>query len=140
MALLACGVVWRVAFWHGWISLGEWSIDAAILTVGCGCAAGGLMAVERRLRVIRVPRHGRLKPGNHALALTAEVITLVILPVVPPVTLATWGFEWTSHPHDLVFHLGRMLETLLLCVFLFFWVRTAIRVEGIIASSVVRQR
>jgi hypothetical protein len=140
LALLACGIVWRVAFWHGWVALSEWGVDAAMLIAGCGVAAGGLITVERRLRAIRVPRHGRLRPGSHAFALTAEVVTLLVLPVVPPVTLAVWAFEWTSHTHDLVFHLGRMLQTLLLFTFLFFWVRTAVRVEGVIASSVVRQR
>ena len=140
LAIAACGVVWRVAFWHGWTELSEWGIDAGILVIGCGTAAAGLMAVERRLRAIRVPRHGSLRPGRHALALTAEVITLLVLPVVPPVAAAVWAFEWTSHPHDLVFHLGRMLQSLLLFTFLFFWIRTAIRVEGVIALSVVRQR
>lgn len=136
----ACGVVWRVAFWHGWRSLGEWAIDSVILAGGCGAALGGLLMVERRLRALRAPRHAGLRPGQHALALTAEVLTLLVLPAVPPATIATWAFEWTSHPHDLVFHLGRMLQTLFLGAFLFFWVRAAIRIEGIVASSVVRQR
>jgi hypothetical protein len=75
-----------------------------------------------------------------------EVVTLLVLPLASVLALALWAAEWvgwlhfTGQPHDLSFHLGRILESLVLGLFLFFWVRSMTVIQGRIASSMVRRR
>lgn len=143
LSAAALGFIGRAALWHGWTELGQWGLDTGVFSAGLGLCWFGLASIATRMRRIRVPRHA---PERLALGLTFDVLTLLGLPVVPPVAVALWAGEWTGHlhvygaAHDLVFHLGRMLQTVILAVFLFFWIQTAVGIQGTIARSAVRQR
>ena len=109
-------------------------------------ADGGLAAIAHGLRKRTPPDHRLLNPSRSAAALLAEVLVLLVLPLVPVIALALWAGEWTGElhlegqPHDLTFQLGRILQSLVLALFLYKWVDLMVVIQGRIASSMVRRR
>lgn len=131
---------------HGWLSVTEWLVETAALTAALAAAIAGLEQVSKRLRRMPAPQHQRLDPNRTAAALLVEVLVLLLLPLVPVGALVIWAGEWaaalhmTGRNHDLAFHLGRILQSLLVLFFLYRWVRSMIPVQGAIAASMVRGR
>jgi hypothetical protein len=145
-AIGALFVTAHFALYHYWDSFQGWLYQTGQFATGLTAAAGALWLVARGLRSRRVPDHRLLDVNRSAAALLAEVLVLLALPLVPPLTLALWIGEWVAQlhfvgqPHDLAFHFGRMLQSLILAAFLVVWVALMIRIQGRIASSIVRQR
>jgi hypothetical protein len=143
---LAAAAIGYCALYHGWQSLAEWVGETAAFALALAIAGFGLEEVARRLDCARAPQHQLLDPSRTAGALLIEVLVLLLLPVVPAGAIAIWSGEWVAaihiagRNHDLAFHLGRILQSLLLVYFLYRWVRAMIAVQGAIAVSMVRSR
>ena len=135
-----------LAFRHPWTSLEGWLLSTLALGAGLAISGFGLAAVARGLRGLAAPDHRRLKANRAAAAMLLEVVVLLVLPLVPVAVVALWAGEWVLQlhleggPHDLSFQLGRILQSLVLVFYLFWWLRVGIGVQGRIASSMVRSR
>ena len=135
-----------LAFHHPWNSLAGWLLATGLLGGGLAVSGISLAAVARGMRRMSVPNHRALPAGAAASAMLLDVAVLLVLPLVPVATVALWAGEWALElhlqgaAHDLSFHLGRILQSLVLAVYLYFWGRIGVRVQGRIASSMVRSR
>jgi len=143
---VALGVIGHSALVHQWSSLRDWFIETAILSGGLLLSGGGLVQVAHQLRSRRAPDHHKLPPNQAAAAMLLEVIVLLALPLVPVSSVALWAGEWIGElhllgqAHDLSFHLGRILQSILLGLFVYIWGRSMIPVHGSIASSMIGRR
>jgi hypothetical protein len=143
---LAIAAIGYCALYHGWQSFLEWGIESALFAGALALSAFGLAEVGRRLALFPAPQHQALDPDRTAAALLVEVAALLLLPLVPAGGVALWTGEWVAalhfagRGHDLAFHLGRILQSLMLLYFLYRWVRAMVGVQGAIAVSMVRCR
>jgi hypothetical protein len=75
-----------------------------------------------------------------------DVAVLLALPLFVVGAPAVWVAEWVfvlhvnGQPHDLTFQLGRILQSVVLTIALFLWIRIMIAIQGRIASSLIRMR
>ena len=149
-AILCCALAGAPIAWcslyHGWQSFPEWIAETAAFAVALAASAFGLAEVARRFALAPAPQHQALDPNRTAAALLTEVLVLLLLPLVPAGGVAVWSAEWVAalhvagRNHDLAFHLGRILQSLMLLYFLYRWVRAMVGVQGAIAVSLVRSR
>jgi hypothetical protein len=136
----------RCAFFHFWNTFSGWLTETAVLAAGLMFAGCGLALVARGIARRRAPNQRALDPNRAAGAMLVEVITLLALPLVPVSTIGLWAFEWagglhvSGQPHDLSFHLGRILQSQVIALFLYYWLPLTVKVQGKIASSMVRLR
>jgi hypothetical protein len=136
----------RCAFFHFWSDFSGWLIETAVLTSGLAFAGCGLALVARAMSRRDAPNQRALDPNRAAGAMLVEVMTLLTLPLVPVSTVGLWACEWagalhiSGQPHDLSFHLGRILQSELIAIFLYNWLSLSVKVQGKIASSMVRRR
>ena len=143
---VAAAAIAYYSLYHGWQSLVDWAGETVTFGGALALAGFGLSEVGRRLRNATAPQHHALDPNRMAAALLAELTTLLLLPLVPVAGVSVWSAEWAvalhiaGRNHDLAFHLGRILQSLLLAVFVYHWVRQMISVQGAIAVSMVRGR
>ena len=143
---VAAAAIAYYSLYHGWQSLVEWVAETAAFGGALALAGFGLAQVARRLRNATAPQHQVLDPNRTAAALLVELTALLLLPLAPVAGVTVWSAEWAvvlhiaGRNHDLAFHLGRILQSLLLAVFVYHWVRQMISVQGAIAVSMVRGR
>lgn len=140
-----CTVV-RVAFFHYWSTFPGWLTETAVLAAGLAVAGCGLALAARGMAGRTAPNQRSLDPNRAAGAMLIEVLTLLALPLAPVLSVGLWAAEWTGQlhivgqAHDLSFHLGRILQSLLLAFFLYKWMPLMTAIQGKIASSMVRRR
>ena len=143
---IAVATVARCAFFHFWNTFSGWLKETSVLAAGLACAGFGMALVGRGMARRNAPNHRALDPDRSAGAMLVEVATLLTLPLAPVLTVGFWALEWigslhvTGQPHDLAFHLGRILQSQALVAFLYFWLPSMVSVQGKIASSMVRRR
>ncbi len=144
-AALTVNVGW-FAFHHYWNSLQGWLAETGLMSGGLAASAGGLYAAARQFRGRKAPDQRLLDVNRSAAAMLVEVAALLTLPLAPVLSIALWAAEWigalhvAGQPHDLTFQLGRILQTLVIGLFLYFWMKQMITIQGRIASSMVRSR
>ena len=146
-AILCCCaavlVVARASFYHNWSSLGEWFLESLLLAAGLGMALAGETWIAQRLRQKNTLGHGLLDPGRAPLALLPEILALLIQPLVVLSVPALWLGEWfwqlhvAGGDHDLAFHLGRLIQSLLIGVFLYKWIAPMTTIQGQITCSAI---
>ena len=142
----ALGVMTRFTFYHYWASFRDWSMETLLLVSSLAACGFALAAVARGFRGRKAPNQRALDPNRAAGAMLVEVVTLLALPLAPTLAVGMWAAEWIGElhvmgqPHDLSFHLGRMLQSLAVAGFVYAWVRSMIAIQGRIASSMVRLR
>ena len=126
-AAVAMATVARFSFFHFWTTFQGWATETAILCAPLAAAAMGLTAIAKALRKRPAPNHRLLHPDRAAFAMAAEVVVLLVLPATPVVSVGMWAYEWVTQTHvvgqthDLTFHLGRILQSLMLGLFLYRW-------------------
>ena len=136
----------RVTFFHFWNSFGGWLSEVTVLGAGLSVSGFGLALVSRAMGGRRAPNQRMLDPNRAAGAMLIEVLTLLALPLVPAVGVGMWAAEWigalhvSGQAHDLAFHLGRLLQTLTMGLYLYYWLPLMTVIQGKIASTMVRQR
>src|SRR5262249_47567153 len=120
--------------------------ETGLMSVGLAASTGGLYAAARQFRKRKAPDQRLLDVNRSAAAMLVEVAALLALPLAPTLSLALWSAEWvgglhiSGQPHDLTFQLGRILQTLVLGLCLYLWMKQMITIQGRIASSMVRSR
>jgi hypothetical protein len=145
-AAVAVCTVARSAFFHYWSNFGGWVVQTGVLVSGLAVAGFGMALIARAIARRRAPNQRSLDPNRAAGAMTIEVLTLLTLPLVPVLSTAIWAAEWigelhvSGQPHHLEFQFGRILQTLILAVFLYKWMPLMTAIQGKIASSMVRSR
>ena len=131
---------------HSWNSFPGWLAQTAILAAGLAVSCLGLMGAVKGFRGLTAPSHRGLSPNAAAGAMLVEVAVLLVLPLAPAISVAVWAGEWafelhiSGQAHDLSFHLGRILQSLVLLGYLYLWIRSMIAIQGRIAASLIRQR
>jgi hypothetical protein len=145
-SLVAIGAVAYVCFHHDWPSLREWLIDTGVLAAGLALSAFAEFWAARGLACRNPPSAHAFDPASSAAALLPEALAIALQPLVPLAIAALWIVEWTGALHwdtparDLSFHLGRILQTLLIAAYLWKWSGWMLAVQGRIARSLVRAR
>ncbi len=149
-AVLCCAValctVTHSAFFHYWSSFTGWLSQTAVLASGLAAAGFGLALTAWGIGRREAPNQRLLDPNRAAGAMMVEVLALLALPLVPVLSVGIWAAEWmgelhvVGQPHDLSFHLGRILHSLILALFLYYWMPLMTAIQGKIASSMVRSR
>ncbi len=143
---LALGLVARVASDQGWTSFLDWLEETGLLAGGLGIAWAGEFLAARYLLRRDPPHSSALDPRRTPAALLVEVLVLLIQPLVPVGVAALWIGEWygrlrlMGYHHELAFNLGRLLQSVIVGIFVYQWVGLMTAVQGKIASSMVRQR
>jgi len=105
-------------------------------------ALAGETWIAQRLRD-RNTLHGPVDPRKAPFALLPEILVVLIQPVVVLSVPALWLGEWFwqlhvgGGNHDLAFHLGRLIQSLLIGIFLFKWIAPMTTIQGQIACSAV---
>lgn len=144
-ATAVCTVI-RASFFHYWSDFAGWLVQTAVLASGLAVAGFGLALTARAIGGRRAPNQRSLDPNRAAGAMLIEVLALLSLPLVPVLSLGLWAAEWlgglhvSGQPHDLEFQFGRILQTLLLGLFVYKWMPLITAIQGKIASSMVRSR
>jgi hypothetical protein len=143
---VAICAVMRAAFFHYWSTFAAWLTEAGVLAAGLAVAGFGLALVARGMAGRSAPNQRSLDPNRAAGAMLMEVLTLLALPLVPVLSVGLWVAEWLGQlhilgqAHDLSFQLGRILQSLILALFLYQWMPLMTVIQGKIASSMVRRR
>jgi hypothetical protein len=138
-------VAW-FAIHHDTPTLKAWAIQTGFFTLGLAVSLLGIFAAAGQFRKRRIPNHWIANPGLGAAAMLCEMATVLTLPLVPVLTVAIWAGEWSEgfhaegHPHDLAFHLARILQSLLLIVFEWRWLRASVAVLGRLSNSAIGRR
>jgi hypothetical protein len=144
-AASAIGAVLPLMLHRNWFSFTDWLVETGGLAAGLLLCALGLGWISRRLRARPIPNQRQLPRDQAAGAMLVEVLVLAVLPLVPPAIVVFWVGEWmgvwqlAGPVHDLSFHLGRMLQSLVIGVFLVRWVLLTARIAGRIAFSMVNR-
>ena len=143
---LALGTVASFALHHDTSTFESWARETGLFTALL-CASGLIIRlIARQFGKRRIPNHWIANPNLGAAAMLCEVCAILVLPVVPVAAVALWAGEWSQgwhisgQAHDLSFHLGRILQSLLLGLFLWQWIVGAIRIQGRLAVSAVGRR
>lgn len=150
-AALACSAIAvftmvRATFFHTWTNFGGWLMETGVLASGLAAAGFGLALIARAIGARKAPNQRALDPNRAAGAMMIEVLTLLSLPLVPVISVAMWAAEWigqlhiVGQPHNLEFQFGRILQSLVLALFLYRWMPLMTAIQGKIASSMVRAR
>jgi hypothetical protein len=145
-SFLAIGTVGWFALHHDTSTFESWAKETGLFTVGLCVAGIGIRLISVQFGKRRIPNHWIANPNLGAAAMLCEVCAILALPLVPVATLALWAGEWSQgwhvagHAHDLSFHLARILQSLLLALFLWQWVVIAIRIQGRLAAAAVGRR
>jgi hypothetical protein len=143
---IALATVTSAALFHSWTSFAGWAFHTARLAAGLAGAGFGLALVARAFDARRPPNQRALDPNRAGAAMLVEVVTLLSLPMVPVLSVGLWAAEWlgelhiAGRTHDLSFHFGNILQSLLIAFFLYRWWGMMTLVQGRIASSMVRSR
>jgi hypothetical protein len=143
---LAIGTVGWFALHHDTSTFESWAKETGLFTAGLCLPGLAIRLISSQFGKRRIPNHWIADPNLGAAAMLCEVCAILALPLVPVATLALWAGEWsqTWHvagpAHDLSFHLGRILQSLLLAFFLWQWVVVAIRIQGRLAASTIGRR
>jgi hypothetical protein len=143
--LAVCTVAW-FALHHDTSTFESWARETGWFTAGLCVAGVAIRLIARQFGKRRIPNHWIANPSLGAAAMLCEVCAILVLPVVPVATVALWAGEWSQgwhisgHAHDLSFHLGRILQSLLLGLFLWQWIVTTARIQGRLAASAVGRR
>jgi hypothetical protein len=143
--LAICIVAW-FALHHDTSSFESWAKETGMFTAGLCLPGVAIWLIASQFGKRRIPNHWIADPNLGAAAMLCEVCAILALPLVPVATVALWAGEWaqTWHvsgpPHDLSFHLARILQSLLLAFFLWQWVVVAIRIQGRLAGSAIGSR
>jgi hypothetical protein len=130
----------NTATFQSWAS--ETALFAALLAISCTV----LWLIARQFQKRRLPNHWVRDPNLGAAAMLCEVLAILTLPAVPVAAIALWAGEWSQiwhvagPPHDLTFHLGRILQSLFLVAFLVQWIRITIRIQGRLGTSAIGRR
>jgi hypothetical protein len=138
--------VMRSAFFHYWSNFGGWLVQTSVLASGLAVAGFGLALTARAIGGRKAPNQRSLDPNRAAGAMLMEVLALLCLPLAPVLSAAIWAAEWigelhvAGQPHGLEFQFGRILQTLILALFLYKWMPLMTAIQGKIASSMVRSR
>jgi len=145
-AVVATVTAARCALFHHWSSFPEWLLETAVLSGGLAAAGFGLELVARAIKARPAPNQRALDPDRSAAAMLVEVLTLIVLPLAPVAAAGMWATEWagslhiSGQAHDLTFHLGRIIQSLILALFVYRWHFSLVTIQGKIASSMVRRR
>ena len=142
----AIATVTHAALFHLWSSFGGWLRQTTVLASGLAAAGFGLELTARGIAGRKAPNQRALDPNRAAGAMTVEVLALLSLPLAPIAAVGIWTAEWigqlhvAGQAHDLAFHFGRMLQSLMVALFLYKWLPRMTAIQGKIASSMVRAR
>jgi hypothetical protein len=134
------------ALHHDASTFQAWLTDTGLFTAGLAISGLALFLIARQFQKRRIPNHWIADANLGALAMLIEVTTMLVLPLAPVVTVALWAGEWalgwhiTGQPHDLSFHLGRILQSLLFAVFLWRWILATVSIQGRLGSSAIGRR
>jgi hypothetical protein len=143
---LAIGVVAWFALHHDTRTFESWAKETGLFTAGLLIAGGAIRLIAMQFGKRRIPNHWIANRNLGAAAMLCEILAILVLPVVPVATVALWAGEWSQswhisgHAHDLSFHLGRILQSLLLALFLWQWIMTGIRIQGRLGASAIGRR
>jgi hypothetical protein len=149
IALVSAAAVECVAWFslhHDTTAFQSWAYETGLLAAGLAFCGGTLWLIAKQLQKRRVPNHWIRDPNLGATAMLCEVVAILASPAVPVAAIALWAGEWSQswhvsgHPHDLTFHFGRILQSLVLAAFLWQWVRTTIRIQGRLGTSAIGRR
>jgi hypothetical protein len=131
---------------HNTTTFQSWLTETGLFAAGLLASAAGLWFTARQFYRRRLPNHWVPNPHLGAAAMLCEILAILTLPLVPVATVALWAGEWaegwhiTGHPHDLSFHLGRIIQSLFLALFLWHWIKITIRIQGRLSASAVGRR
>lgn len=149
-AILSCALATFTVGWfalhHDMTTFRAWTTETALFTAGLAISGISLYLIARQFQNRRVPNHWISNPNLGAAAMLCEVLVILALPVVPVATIALWAGEWaqgwhvSGQPHDLSFHLGRILQSLLFALFLWRWIVAMISIQGRLGSSAIGRR
>jgi hypothetical protein len=149
VALVSAAAIASVAwftFHHNTTTFQSWASDTGIFAVALASSYGAFRLIAKHFQKRRIPNHWIRDHNLGAAAMLCEVLAIMASPVVPVASIALWAGEWSQswhvagHPHDLTFHLGRILQTLLLAAYLWQWMRTTVGVQGRLGVSVIGRR
>lgn len=144
-ALVLAAGTW-IAFFHQWRTWPGALVECAALAAVLSISGFAQMVAARSFAQLHAPDQRALNPRKVPYALLPEVLVILLLPLVPVAVPAMWGIEWWGElhaeglPHATLFHVIRAVESLLLLVFLRYWIPAMVAIQGRIASSLVRQR
>ena len=134
------------ALHHNTTTFQSWLTETALFAAGLFISATALWLTAVQFQKRRIPNHWVPNPNLGAAAMLCEITAILTLPIVPVATVAVWAGEWANswhiagHPHDLSFHLGRILQSLILALFLWQWLVISIRIQGRLGASAVGRR
>jgi len=134
------------ALHHDTSTFESWAKDTAAFALGLASGYGALWLIAKQFLTRRIPNHWIPNPNLGAAAMLCEVMTILALPAVPVAAVALWAGEWlqslhiSGHPHDLTFHLGRILQSLFLVAFLWKWIVSTVRIQGRLGTSTIGRR
>jgi hypothetical protein len=140
--MASCAVAW-FALHHDVSSLPAWARQTGWLAASLFVCGAVLWVIAKQFTKRRIPNHWIHDPNLGAAAMLCEVTAVLTLPAVPVVAIALWAGEWSQswhlsgQPHDLAFHLARILQSLLIALFLWRWVASSIRIQGRLATSAI---
>lgn len=138
-ALGAVGLILVTAAWCSFHfnvrSLGRWLQETAWLAAGCALAWWGLRMSSRRIVRLQRPDWLHLQPAQAVFVTLPEILLIVLLPLAPVGVVAFWAAAcWVSWPQtpgpmQVAWVLARLLQALLLAVFIALWTPPMIEAE-----------
>jgi hypothetical protein len=143
-AVCHSAVVWRFSMWHGWNNLAEWATETVLCAGALAGSSGILALLSAGYRRKRRPRHHLLSPAMAAFALLCDSLAVFTPAVTVPACIAVWGLEWwlelhfSGSDHVLSFHLGRILQSLVLAGALSLWYWIASGLTARVAGTRIR--
>jgi hypothetical protein len=138
-------VAW-FAIHHDTATLKAWALQTGFFALGLAVSLLSLYFAAAQFRKRRIPNHWIGNPNLGAAAMLCEMATVLAAPLVPVLTVAIWAGEWAEgfhaagRAHDLAFHLARILQSLLLIVFEWRWLKASITVLGRLSNSAIGRR
>ncbi len=149
VVITSASSIWAVAWFalhHDTSTFESWAKETGLFALCLGVPTLAIRLIARQFGKRRIPNHWIADPNLGAAAMLCEVSAILALPLVPVAAVALWAGEWsqawhiTGHAHDLSFHLGRILQSLLLGLCLWQWLVMTIRIQGRLASSAIGRR
>lgn len=135
-AVLALAVAGWCAFHFDVSTLGRWLQETAVLAGGCVLSWWGLRISSRRIVALQRPDWLHLPPVRAVAATLPEILLILLLPLTPVGEAAFWAAAcWSSWPHasgpvQVAWVLARLVQALLLAVFISAWTPPMIETEG----------
>jgi hypothetical protein len=143
---LMLAAVLVVTFLHFWRTWQGGLVECAALSVALALAALGGMLAERAFAQMRPPDRRALDAHKATYALLPEALILCLLPLataaIPVIWVMGWCLQWhaVGLPHHALFHVIRSLESLAIAIFLYYWARSASRIQVRVAGSFTGRR